>query len=63
MTRTVTQPTSKTTAVTLNNICGKITMSSATLLAGNTATFVVNNSTVTAPDLIILTDDVEQPDD
>ena len=47
----VTQATSRTTGVTLNNVCGAITLVSA---AGSTtaATFTVTNSTVAATDVI-----------
>lgn len=45
---TVTQATSKTTAVTLNKPCGQITMNAASLAAGSTASFVLNNSVVSA---------------
>lgn len=50
---TVTQATSRTTAVTIDKTCGSITMFSA---AGSTTaqTFTVNNSTVAAADCIIL---------
>ena len=48
---TVTQITSRTTAVTLNKICGSITMFSAAGSA-TAATFTVNNSTVAATDTI-----------
>lgn len=41
---TVTQATSKSTAVTLNKPCGRITMNNAALAAGATVTFDVNNS-------------------
>lgn len=44
---TVTQATSKTTAVTLNKPTGQITMHNAALAAGATATFVLNNSVLT----------------
>lgn len=43
---TVTQLTSKSTAVTLNKPSGQITMSNAALVAGAIATFQVNNSLV-----------------
>lgn len=49
---TVTQATSKTTAVTLNKICGTITMNNASLAAGSTASFTLNNSTIGATDQI-----------
>jgi hypothetical protein len=50
---TVTQATSRTTAVTIDKTCGSITMFSA---AGSltAATFTVNNSTVAINDCIIL---------
>jgi len=47
----VTQATSKSTAVTLNKICGVITMNNAALAAGASVAFVVNNSTVAATDV------------
>lgn len=50
---TVTQLTNRTTSVTIDKLCGSITMFSA---AGSTtaATFTVNNSTVDATDCIVL---------
>ena len=50
---TVTQGTSRTTPVTINKICGSITMFSA---AGSAtwSSFVVNNTTITATDTILL---------
>lgn len=50
---TVTQGTSRTTSVTLNKICGSITMFSA---AGSTtwSSFVVNNTTIATTDTILL---------
>lgn len=45
---TVTQATSKSTTVHLNKPCGQITMNSASLAAGATATFQLNNSCITA---------------
>lgn len=54
---TVTQATSKSTAVTLNKITGQITMNGATLNAGANVTFTVNNSTVATTDLIIVNHD------
>ena len=51
---TVTQATSKATAVTLNKAAGRITMNAAAL-AGNTAvSFTLNNSLISANDLIVL---------
>lgn len=50
---TVTQATSITTGVTLNNRSGAITTVSTTLAAGAEAEFVVTNSTVGANDVVI----------
>lgn len=51
---TVTQATSKATAVTLNKSAGRITMNAAAL-AGNTAvSFTLNNSFISANDVLIL---------
>lgn len=51
----VTQLTSKTTAVTLNKVSGTITMNNASLSAGTTVIFTVNNSTVELGDTPIAT--------
>lgn len=51
---TVTQATSKVTAVTLNKICGQIIMNAAALAAGIEASFTLNNSTIGANDVIIV---------
>ena len=51
----VTQLTSKATAVTLNNSAGRITMNNASLNTATNATFVLNNSTISANDAVILT--------
>ena len=51
---TVTQVTSKATAVTLNKKCGQITMNAAALAADTTVTFVLTNSTIAATDLLVL---------
>lgn len=51
---TVTQLTSKSTAVTLNKPVGRITLSNAALGASTSTAFVVNNSLVAATDTIIL---------
>lgn len=48
----VTQLTSKSTAVTINNLVGKITTHNASLAAGAEVTFTVNNSLVTATDYV-----------
>jgi len=50
---TVTQSTNRTTAVTLNAICGTITLFSASAAANTTTTFTVNNNTVAAGDRIV----------
>jgi hypothetical protein len=51
---TVTQATDKSTAVTLNKPAGRITMNGAAL-AGNTAvTFTLNNSFISANDIIVV---------
>jgi hypothetical protein len=51
---TVTQATDKSTAVTLNKPAGRITMNGAAL-AGNTAvTFTLNNSFISANDLVVV---------
>lgn len=54
---TVTQATSKSTGVTLNKLCGTITMNGAALAAATIVTFTVTNSTVAATDVIIVQHD------
>ena len=49
---TVTQATSKTTAVTLNKSCGVITTHAASLAAGAIARFQINNSLLSAYDVV-----------
>lgn len=51
---TVTQATNKTTGVTLNKICGQITMNNAALAAAAEVSFVVTNSTVASTDVVII---------
>lgn len=51
---TVTQLTSKSTAVTLNTITGQITMNSALLGGDVTVSFTLNNSAIANTDVIIL---------
>jgi hypothetical protein len=51
----VTQLTSKATAVTLNKSAGTITMHNASLATATNATFTLNNSLISANDMIILT--------
>jgi hypothetical protein len=51
---TVTQATNKGTAVTLNKSAGKITMNAASLGAGAAVTFTLNNSIISANDVVIV---------
>lgn len=51
---TVTQLTSKATAVTLNKPTGQITMSNASLAAGASVTFQLNNNLLSATDTLIV---------
>lgn len=50
----VTQATSKTTGVTLNNITGQITMAAGAMAANNIQTFTLTNSAIAAKDILIL---------
>tara|TARA_E500000305_G_C3871226_1_gene165255 strand:+ start:86 stop:553 length:468 start_codon:yes stop_codon:yes gene_type:complete len=52
---TVTQATNHTTAVTINATSGVITTAAATLAATTNAEFTVNNSTVQADSVILIT--------
>ncbi len=51
---TVTQATSRTTGVTLNKVCGTITLFSTTTTAGTFASFTVTNSAVAATDTVVV---------
>lgn len=51
---TVTQATSKSTAVTLNTSAGQITMNNAALGATTNVTFTLNNTYISANDILIL---------
>ena len=51
---TVTQATSKSTAVTLNKSAGQITMNNASLASVTNVTFTLNNSLISANDIVIL---------
>jgi hypothetical protein len=51
---TVAQSTSKSTTVTLNKRCGRITMNGAALAAATTVSFTLTNSTIAATDLLVL---------
>jgi len=50
----VTQLTSKSTAVTLNKSAGRITLNNAALAAGAAATFTLNNNFISTNDIVIL---------
>jgi hypothetical protein len=50
----VTQATDKSTGVTLNTVCGRITMNNATLNAGAEVGFSVTNSVVAETDIILV---------
>ena len=52
---TVTQLTSKSTAVTLDKSAGRITMNNASLATATNATFTLNNSLISPNDTVILT--------
>ena len=52
---TVTQATDKSTAVTLNKSAGRITMNAASLAATTSVSFTLNNSFISANDILILT--------
>ena len=51
---TVIQQTSKSTGVTLNTLCGEITMNAASLSAGTTVSFTLANNQIGAHDVIAL---------
>ena len=51
---TQTQSTSKSTGVTLNNICGQITMNGAALGATTSVSFTFTNSTIASTDVVIV---------
>lgn len=51
---TITQATNKATAVTLDRPCGQITLDGAALNAGTTVSFIFNNSTISAGDVLVL---------
>jgi hypothetical protein len=51
---TVTQATSKSTAVTLNKSAGRITMNNAALAGSTAVSFTLNNTYISANDIIIL---------
>ena len=51
---TVTQATSKSTAVTLNKPAGRITLNAASLSASTNVSFTLNNSLISTNDVLIL---------
>jgi hypothetical protein len=51
---TVVQPTNKTTTVTLNKGSGEITTNNAVLAGNTTVSFLLNNSTITPGDVLVL---------
>jgi hypothetical protein len=51
---TVTQATSKSTAVTLNTVAGRITMNDASLAQNAAVTFTLNNSELSGNDLLLV---------
>lgn len=51
---TVTQATSKTTAVTLNKPNGQIVMNAAALAAGASVVFTLNNTSIAAADVLVV---------
>jgi hypothetical protein len=51
---TVTQATSKSTAVTLNKSAGRITLNAASLAAGTNVSFTFNNNLISTNDVLIL---------
>lgn len=51
---TVTQPTSKSTGVTLNNPGGMVTTHAESLGAGATANFVLNSASIAATDVVVV---------
>ena len=51
---TVTQATSKSTAVTLNKSAGRITLNAASLAAATNVSFTLNNNLLSANDVLIL---------
>jgi len=51
---TVTQATDKSTAVTLNKSAGRITMNGAALAANTAVSFTLNNSLISANDVLVV---------
>lgn len=51
---TVTQATSKSTGVTLDRICGQITMNNASLASATSVSFTLTNSRIAASDIPVV---------
>lgn len=51
---TITQQTSKSTGVTLNKLCGQITMNAAALAAGAEVAFTLTNNQIAATDVVVV---------
>lgn len=51
---TVTQDTSRTTDVTMNAVCGQITLFASATVAGTFSTFTVTNAAVKSTDVVIV---------
>lgn len=51
---TVTQATSKSTGVTLNKVCGQITMNAAALAVSTSVGFTLTNSAIAATDVVVV---------
>jgi len=49
----VTQATSKSTAVTLDRVCGQVTMNAASLAAAAKVSFTVNSAVIRANDMVL----------
>ncbi|MBA2466881.1 MAG: hypothetical protein H0V46_04670 [Sphingomonas sp.] len=50
----VVQATNKSTAVTLNKICGRVTMANTSLAAAASVSFTLTNSTIAATDVVLV---------
>lgn len=50
----VTQSPNKSSAATLNKICGRVTMSNASLAASTSVSFTLTNSTIAATDVVLV---------
>ena len=50
----VTQLTSKTTGVTINSICGQITLTADSIAAGTSVSFTMTNDNIAATDIVMV---------